>query len=357
MAVMTQIPSLNGFRALSILIVLGSHLAFSQTAPAIFAPFLHLFDGGLVNGALGVRIFFCISGFLITTLLLAELRANGAICLSRFYARRALRIIPVSYAYIFVLFVLTQTTALVVTPCEFATALSYTKNYACSSWIDGHLWSLSVEEQFYLIWPLTLNLSRPMARTLAVAAIFGAPPSRMIEYYVGHSGVVWLPSHADALMMGSLSALALDDGRERVLALLRWKTPLLRAAAALALCLPVVALNAGVTESAAMWIKIAGPSLQAAAATYLICSYACVAQGPIFRLLNTPVVVRAGVLSYSLYVWQQLYFTNPEDFGFIHPAAMAWPFNVAMIFLTAGASYVCFEQPLLALRRRFAPKA
>jgi peptidoglycan/LPS O-acetylase OafA/YrhL len=99
-----HLPSLDGLRAISIGLVLVYHVMVSQTVS--WGRYFVLF-----NGALGVRIFFCISGFIITYLLLMEAETAG-ISLKSFHLRRALRILPANYAYLAMLFVLTLTSAL-----------------------------------------------------------------------------------------------------------------------------------------------------------------------------------------------------------------------------------------------------
>src|SRR3954470_16220242 len=146
-----RLPSLDGLRALSVAMVVGGHLAYTGTAPAAFKTVLLFSDG-----ALGVRFFFVISGFIISTLLINE-GANGSIpSLKRFYLRRFIRLVPVQIVFLAALLLLTLYGTLNINSCQFLTSLTYTKNYGCSSWIDGHLWSLSVEEQFYILWPFIL---------------------------------------------------------------------------------------------------------------------------------------------------------------------------------------------------------
>ena len=125
----------------------------SRPAPALFNYVATLFDG-----ALGVRIFFVISGFLISLLLQNEMMSSASgVSLTKFYIRRFLRLAPAQIAFVFALFLLTKVTSLELRACQYLTALTYTKNYWCGSWVDGHLWSLSVEEQFYLLWPFVLT--------------------------------------------------------------------------------------------------------------------------------------------------------------------------------------------------------
>src|SRR5262249_48485856 len=140
----------------------------------------------LVNGPLGVTIFFVLSGFLITLLLVREEIAGGEISLRAFYARRALRILPVYAAYVAALVVISHTTAVDLSGCEWTTTLTFTKNFACGQWVDGHLWSLSVEEQFYLFWPIALACLPQRRRLWLVAAgILLAPAWRVIFFRNG----------------------------------------------------------------------------------------------------------------------------------------------------------------------------
>src|SRR5262249_53791297 len=112
-------------------------------------------------GNLGVRVFFVISGFLITTLLLAELDKAGRIDFKAFYLRRAFRIFPAFYVYLGAVGLLSLASAIPVPGTDLALAAGYATNFVSErSWLVGHVWSLSVEEQFYLLWPLGLWAAR-----------------------------------------------------------------------------------------------------------------------------------------------------------------------------------------------------
>jgi peptidoglycan/LPS O-acetylase OafA/YrhL len=157
-----RIPSLDGLRAISIIFVIFAHTAGGMNLPEWVGRL------ELSLGPFGVRIFFAISGFLITSLLLYEKNKRGEISLSAFYKRRALRILPVYYFYILTVLVLDRFVGPTsIAPSSFFGAATFTtrlwgdwrhNDFPSSDWPLFHTWSLSVEEQFYLLWPIVLCL-------------------------------------------------------------------------------------------------------------------------------------------------------------------------------------------------------
>ena len=201
-----HISSLDGLRAVSIALVVLGHLAGTPRFPYI--------DFGVGDYAhLGVVVFFVISGFLITRLLLAEHEKTGHVSLKLFYGRRSLRVFPASYTYIACISLLWLAGIVHLENKDFWHAVTYTVNYMPQrSWDIGHLWSLSVEEQFYLLWPCTfvalgprraswvaatVILVGPMARAGGWMFLIGIPYSRDLEMF---------PMVADSLAMGCLLA-------------------------------------------------------------------------------------------------------------------------------------------------------
>src|ERR1043165_7467655 len=165
---MKRIPSLDGLRAVAILMVCLSRLAQTKGSP------LHNFSS---FGNLGVRIFFVISGMLITRLLVAEDAHRGAISLRNFYFRRAVRIFPAMWFYMAVMLALRAAGAVSLEPNDNLHAFTYTVNYdQHRSWYIGHLWSLSVEEQFYLLWPFALWRLGPRQSRWVLAAVIALAP-------------------------------------------------------------------------------------------------------------------------------------------------------------------------------------
>jgi peptidoglycan/LPS O-acetylase OafA/YrhL len=175
-----HMPSLDGIRCLSILAVLWHHSPHSDFTPA-------------TRGFLGVDLFFVLSGFLITTLLLRERDANGSISLRAFYMRRTLRIFPLYYLVLFgqALWLWQRKSGTWVAD-EFARALpyyaTYTSNWGPQETLFGHAWSLAVEEQFYLLWPPLLCFLGPARALLPITALLVV--NQLLDF--GMFGAAWV---------------------------------------------------------------------------------------------------------------------------------------------------------------------
>jgi peptidoglycan/LPS O-acetylase OafA/YrhL len=145
-----RITGLDGIRALAIGLVLFSHRV-------IFDEFTYLRPIGINAGYAGVVVFFALSGFLITMLLLREELQTGRISLPLFYVRRALRLFPALWVYLFVVGAVCLAGALPHHPWySLVSSLMYVRNLVGRGHETDHLWSLSIEEPFYLLWPLAL---------------------------------------------------------------------------------------------------------------------------------------------------------------------------------------------------------
>jgi peptidoglycan/LPS O-acetylase OafA/YrhL len=335
-----RIPSLDGLRAISVMLVLWSHLLGTE---GFFPRQSGTHYGDL--GVLGVRIFFIISGFLITTILLTEWQRTGSVSLKWFYFRRTLRIFPAMYAYVAVVGVSTLLGWVYVPRQEFWYATTYTMNFVADpQWIVGHLWSLSVEEQFYLLWPVTLVLLGPRrALRVAMMVVLVTPLIRFVSMYVPSARPLIglsFPTIADPLAIGCLLAGMRSrlDGDARYLRFLTsrlfWIVPvsvfLLNAApgAKLNMLLTQSLMNAGIAICIDRWVRF--PS------------------SPSGAFLNYLPLRCIGVLSYSLYLWQQL-FVDPTVHGSI---SHRFPLNVCLAAVAGYASYRLIEKPFLDLRVR-----
>jgi len=350
-----HIPSLDGLRALSVLLVIVLHTLLRHSLYK-FIPFpLRL----LGNGALGVFIFFVISGYLITTLLLREQDKTHAISLKSFYLRRAFRILPPLYAYVFFLAALGATGHLPgMNRHELITALTLTRNYArhVDLWAMEHLWSLCIEEQFYVLWPTTLVLcllhrrdavGRRRATAIALAILLAEPFIRVLcfRYLPAYRNTGMFHMQADGLMFGALGALQQGHARfERIyLRITRW--PWLLPA------LIFLVLNALTVRFQNYWDLPLGMTLNG----FLILMWLLwLVRNPASlqgRIFNQPVIAWVGRLSYSLYIWQT-FFTHSLNIQVFRSDAWWINFPTSWLWILAAAvlSHYAIERPALRLR-------
>lgn len=337
-----RIPSLGGLRAISIGLVLLAHLTGCQNF--FSADFLR--PAGDI-GNLGVRVFFVISGFLITTLLLDEYAATRRISLKHFYIRRTLRIFPAFYCFLAVISIAAGIGVIGLQRHDLLYAFTYTINYKFDrSWYVGHLWSLAVEEQFYLLWPMVLWLAG-IRRGAYVAAgvILAAPAIRVAVWFLypaAREGIdTMFPTVADALAVGCLLAIVRDWlGNQAV-----YQRFL---ASAAFLILPVLILLASHYETTPRISYPFGQTIMNV--SIALCIDRCVRYPGdwLGRILNSKPFEFVGLLSYSLYLWQQPFLNRAS-----HSLVAAFPFNLALASLVALCSYYIVEKPFLKLRKRF----
>jgi peptidoglycan/LPS O-acetylase OafA/YrhL len=313
-----RIPSLDGLRAISISLVIAGHWASKH----------HQLTFLSVYANLGVRIFFVISGYLITTLLLNEQQKTGQISLPNFFLRRAFRILPAAFMFIVVIVVLHWRE---MRWYDAAAATLYLVNFdfACP-WFIGHLWSLSVEEQFYLLWPTLLHKWFRYRVRILILVVLIAPVYGAACYFlkVPGGGYGTFPAVADNLAMGCLLAIFASRARR------------ISPSVACVMLLAVVLIPhfpANTRVRTVLMLFILWPVMHLAIAGIVL----HVVQSPHW-LLNLEPVVFLGKISYSLYLWQQLFFFRPEPL----PAYVALPLALGF----ACVSYLFVEQPMLHLR-------
>ncbi|GJG86380.1 acyltransferase [Gemmatimonadetes bacterium T265] len=335
-----RVPRLDGLRAVAILLVIAGHVGY------------YTFGRGRVGelGGLGVLLFFVLSGYLITGLLQREQLATGRIDLRAFYARRALRILPAFWVFMAVvctlmlLGVVTDATWKAVLAC-----LLFVRNWAGRGQTLSHIWTLSLEEQFYAVWPAVLvgvgtrrALGVAAGVALACAAWRGYAIARRLYPY--ESDVFYLRTdfRMDSILVGCCLALATARRayRERLCAVFR--------ALPLRLMVPALlawVLTASVVESL-LPVYLTVETLLAVA----VLGRVLVGGGIDTRALEHPVMTGIGRLSYSIYLWQQPFLTR------VHAGpgvVRALPAALAGIAATSLASYFCIERPALAFRARW----
>jgi peptidoglycan/LPS O-acetylase OafA/YrhL len=341
----TRIPSLDGLRAISIGMVLFSHLYGTRN-------FNVPREVGILGdlGELGVRIFFIISGFLITSLLLDEHAATGRISLRGFYIRRMLRIFPAFYAFVLAVIVLNAVGLIPLLPGDTPYAMTFTMNYHLDrSWYVGHLWSLSVEEQFYLLWPsllLLLNVKRGLI--VAALVVLAAPLIRVAAYFVlpdqraVHQA---FPTIMDAIAVGCVLA-----GVRPWLATQDWYLRLI--GSRLTVLLPLFVFLASSLGRVLWFDYIFGQTIMNVAVALILDRTVRHPGDLAGGVLNSAPFVFVGKLSYSLYLWQQLFLNRRSD-AFIH----SFPVNILLVIAVSLVSYYFLERPFFRLRSRYGSRA
>jgi peptidoglycan/LPS O-acetylase OafA/YrhL len=337
-----QFQGLDGLRGISILLVLIAHVFKNDKGYWYF-------------GQMGVSIFFVISGFLITTLLLKEKATIGRINLKNFYIRRGLRIIPLVYLFLIVLLFLKIVYALPIPGKSFVTSFLFIRNLSrVDDWYTTHLWTLGIEEQYYLIFPFLLTLlPLRLYKSITILLIILFPILSYIYYKRIDVEVLHLNrffhvalANADRLfgkgtamiLIGSLFSMLFLTG-SRFIKWLYEKAPGILSVvlfiASIPLCFPVFPKYLGLVSDSLFGIS-----------TAIVIILNLKEQSLFSRLLNLEVLKKIGILSYSLYIWQQL-FTHQQPWGgnlFLNLTALA---------IVAFLSYYFYEKKFLQYKELF----
>lgn len=341
-----DIPSLDGLRALSIGLVILSHTKTLLPGPIAHSGLFRYIVGG---GLHGVQIFFVISGYLITTLLLREFNRSGTVSFKRFYARRALRIFPAFYIYFAVLAILWLIGVIPEHWPTYLAAATYTFVYLPNpqGWYVVHAWSLSIEEQFYLLWPALLVFAhrRHKSASLAIFIIAVMPIVRVLLNLTlpNPERAIVTSSSADTLMTGCLLALLRVHPAWQ-----RFHNRFINAWTALGmLAIGFVAipyLSAKLTEGIVGILTVAlGNTISSLCIGGILVYVVENRHSLAGRFLNLQLVRHIGVISYSLYLWQQLFTGDP-----IHMR----PYVYLLILAAAELSFWLIEKPVMHLRKR-----
>ena len=347
--------SLDGLRALSILGVLWTHVWY-VSGLEYYNRLQHY--PVLKMGAFGVDVFFGISGFLITTLLLRERSKNGRISLRDFYLRRSLRIWPLYYAtlgiYVLLVIFLQRGTGrdrifFHFLPGYLTFTYTWFAGWAASGAVFNFAWSLSVEEQFYVVWALVLRILRGLLPAVVMILMIFLRLSvhfNVLQNFILKDSLLWRIAAGISvpICLGAILAQILHS--EKGFRILR---PILGSKWAAALW--ILLLLASLVPRQPFWQMIQWFLVAAVVGSCVIREDNTLAPFLRFRPL-----AYIGLVSYGMYLLNTLVLdvVNPvmNRIGLRHPL-LKFPVFVAATVLVAGISYRFFETPFLRLKERF----
>ena len=343
-----DLPSLDGLRAISIIFVIAGHVL--EGRPGILAAA----TSRLAN--FGVCVFFVISGFLITTILVRGAKGAGRIDLRRFYLRRVFRIFPPYYAYLAVLATCTALKLWNKSPtARWWPAMTFLSNlFTTNDSLTIHSWSLSLEEQFYLMWPVVLTIcvwrrglenGARLAASLAIASLFLAPVMKAVLFWWTRDGALISNLNFEYVAAGS-SLVLLREFRKplhhRAIVAMRATSAMLPVAG-----LAAMLLHLHFAQSTRWTFALDELLVTPIEAVLLALFVAWAIDNPnhlVGRALNILPLRILGIGSYSLYLWQQLYL------GPWSPFHLSPWLALASAFACAAGSYWLIERPALLFR-------
>ncbi|MEO5913140.1 MAG: acyltransferase [Luteolibacter sp.] len=379
-----HLPGLDGIRGLAILLVMLSHFIVVGNNLGTNTPtsrFLH-------SGYLGVDLFFVLSGFLITGILIDSKTSPAYFRV--FYLRRALRIFPLYYGLLAVssltvIFITPEDRPLLTGNDSMAWYWLYASNIgmavkgdwlASPTWVGlGHFWSLAVEEQFYLVWPLLVYLTPvKYLKRLCVVLVVASPFVYMVLPYLFGGGD---PKYPEAFAAGNRATYVSTLGRLGVLAAGGWLAIIWRMPGAWPkfnhLLIPCAVVSGALlllertflADGSFLDLSFMEPSLALVLGTACVGLAAGGASGPLRSdIFATPVLRWLGKYSYGIYVyhhalkpvWQYFLWDGwiTRVFGTGWPATLCYTASATTASLIlAWLSWTCFEGPILSLKSRF----
>lgn len=328
-----RLEALDGWRAVAVLLVIVHHLtgysALKSGVPRGFG-FLEIY------GPLGVYIFFVISGYVICSVLQQEYKSNGRISLGAFYIRRCFRILPPLWLFLLAILALNYT-RVILTPSKYTLrAAAFVSNIMpIGSWNVQHTWSLSFEEQFYIVFPITLILLSPKRRWLFLAMGLVFPFMTAACYLWKHTGIASYAIHFQLMLTGAVFALFSGE-------LKRYLGKISPTIAYLGILGVFVIYGLPASASSTSLRMFVGCPLIGAVLFYTS-HFDCAAK----RVLSRPPVRFVGRISYGIYLWQQLATAYYEGAGVLFYSSA-----LCLMAIACMISFRYLETPLIRIGSR-----
>lgn len=351
-----HIPTLDGWRAVAILGVMFRHASYYFFSPAGLFPHPKI-DACLLRGGSGVDVFFVLSGFLICSRLVHEQEVMGSISLKSFYIRRAFRILPPYLLYLLAVAALSIAGVIAVSKLEFAGCLFFFRNFVtgpASGWYTSHFWTLALEEHFYLFIPWFLffagkrRVASWMLLLTLVTTVFCLLNSegRLFSLVFAHRFMnADVENRIFELMTGACFGVM-------------WPNPAFKRkfqqARPVLWLLPGIFILVGLARPLVLGLNFL---VFAVSVGTLMVLTALNPDSFMGRMLEQPVLRSIGRMSYSLYLWQQMFFVLD-----IAPSVLPlgilqrWPLAPFMVFGCASISFYFVEKHCTDFGRRLSAK-
>lgn len=334
---------IDGLRAIAVLLVVLGHVVDSNNGPAVLGALRHA-------GNVGVRIFFVISGFVITRILINEVTATGSVSIRNFYERRARRILPALIFFLAVTGLLGYFEWITVDGKDFFRSIFFVMNYHHSEprvWTLNHLWSLSAEEQFYLVWPLIIGVTaidKAFSRTILLITLT-IPIRAFMHFAFDASGSAMtreIQAIVDSMACGGLLAMMLDKQYFTS----KFKPHSLNGNLLLTASLSFVTISIATFFVSKPFYYIIGQSFTNFGITFFVAYLVIFPESQVSKFLSLSPFVYIGTISYSLYLWQQV---------FLHHSTKLWlfsfPQNLIFLFICSLLSYHFIERYFLRSKK------
>lgn len=346
-------PALDGLRGFGMIIVLSFHV----WSILLERPYTPVPTGTFI----GVDIFFTMSGFLITTLLIEEYRRRGRISLKFFYIRRLLRLAPALLTFLVAIsiYAVLAGDSLRALARTIVYSLTYTFNWFANSGkiaeTSGHLWSLAVEEQFYIVWPtvviVALRVVKRFPAVIPAGLFIGIVAGTYLRFFHFDKSGLWSDAYyrtdarVDQILWGVVLAVVIAAGLVKVK-----PRPVLALAGA-----AVLIAGCFVLSPFERFYYMGGSTLVSLAT--LAVMFGCF-EGDhlVSRVVSIRLFTHLGKISYALYLFHVLVFVAMHNWGSSIPRAIQIPLALAISYGLAIASWRFMETKALAQRHRFDPE-
>ena len=290
------------------------------------------------SGPLGVKIFFVISGYIITTILLNEERKYGGISIRNFYLRRIFRILPAYFTYLAALSFFAFMGWIILDQSQLVYAFGFLCNTSISTcgWNIGHTWSLAIEEQFYIVWPILFVLVSGKRREYLLAAVLTA--LLICSAFGIFTAFGWIDSALSFACIAVGALYATSDGFRTFMQRYGWTTIIVLGLVSLVL------------------YRFVPPAYEVVHQTYrLIQPFVILSSIILSYRFARHIEGRAliwisylGLISYSLYIWQELFLNEFSGY----PAG-SWFSNPLLMIPFVLCSYFLIERPMIRWARTY----